>query len=117
MCGDSKLPTLKPAMPAHLTVRALKVTVVLDPAELLLLDAAEGKPRLTLRIRVGGERLVTAELAAKSVRKAQAAIREHGAAGVAVVLQGKLVAGDQITEVGLSAQVKQPRPAVETVAA
>jgi hypothetical protein len=103
-------------MPVHLNARAIKVTIVLDPSELARLAVPEGQPRVTLSIRVGGEisvggaRIVTADIAAKSVRKAQVAIREHGAAGVAVILQGKLVADDQIAEAGLVAQVKTPRP-------
>jgi hypothetical protein len=40
------------------------------------------------------------EFAAKSLRKAQAAIREAGADAIAVVLQGCLVEGDMIAEAG-----------------
>jgi predicted O-methyltransferase YrrM len=53
--------------------------------------------------------VVTADVAAKSLRKAQAAIREAGVDGVAVILQGALAAGDEITEAGLSAQPKAPK--------
>jgi predicted O-methyltransferase YrrM len=55
------------------------------------------------------DRVVTADVAAKSLRKAQAAIREAGVDGVAVILQGALAAGDEITEAGLSAQPKAPK--------
>jgi hypothetical protein len=102
-------------MQAHLTARVLKVTVVLDPAEVAKLTVPD-QPRMTLsiqgggEIRVGGERVVTADLASKSVRKAQAAIREHGAEAMVVVLQGKLIAGDQLTEAGLVAHVKATKP-------
>jgi hypothetical protein len=47
----------------------------------------EGKPRITLRIRLP-YCTVTAEIAAKSLRKAQTAIREAGADNIALVLQG-----------------------------
>jgi hypothetical protein len=57
-----------------LTARALKCTVLLDPAELEGLALAEGTPRLQLRILVDG-RTVTADVAAK-----KAVIAEHGAA-------------------------------------
>jgi hypothetical protein len=111
---------LKPSIPAHLNARAIKVTVVLDASEVARLAVPEGQPRVTLSIRVGGEisvggeRLVTAELAAKSVRKAQAAIIEQG---VAVVLQGRLVAGDVLAEAGLACQPKAPKSATMETAA
>jgi len=56
---------------------------------------------LTLR-----DRPLTAEIAAKSLRKAQTAIRETGADNIALVLQGHLVAGDRVAEAGLAAQPK-----------
>jgi hypothetical protein len=96
-------------MPTHLSARALKVTLVLDPAELVLLDLPDAQPRMTLRVRVP-DRLVLADIATKSVRKAKAVITEHGVQGIALILQGKLVAGDQIAEAGLVAQVKAPKP-------
>ena len=53
---------------------------------------------------------MTAEIAAKSLRKAQTAIREAGADNLALVLQGRLT-GDTIAEAGLSAQPKTPKAA------
>ena len=47
-----------------------------------------------------------AEIAAKSLRKAQTAIRDVGTDNIALVLQGLLVAGDRVTEAGVSAQSK-----------
>ena len=75
------------------------------PAELLAITAPNGKPRITLRIRLP-DRTITAEIAAKSLRKAQTAIRETGADNIALVLQGHLVAGDRVAEAGLAAQPK-----------
>jgi hypothetical protein len=49
------------------------------------------------------DRKLSADIAAKSLRKAQAAIREAGADNVTLILQGCLVAGDIIAEAGLSA--------------
>jgi hypothetical protein len=57
------------------------------------------------------DRRVTADLNAKSVRKAVATISEHGPDGVAVIIQGKLV-GDAITEAGIVAQPKAKPQAV-----
>ena len=73
-----------------LNARALKCTIVLDPAEVAQLVAPDGKPRTVIAIRLP-DRRVSADLNAKSVRKAVAAISEHGPDGVAVIIQGKLV--------------------------
>jgi hypothetical protein len=62
-----------------------------------------------LRIRLP-ERTITAEVAAKSLRKAQTAIRDTRADNIALVLQGHLVAGDVIAEAGLSAQPRATKP-------
>jgi hypothetical protein len=94
-----------------LTAKNLKCTVVLDPAEV----AALGVPataRIVLRIKVAdGNRTVTADIAAKSLRKAKAVIAEHGAGGVAAIIQGKL-SGDVIVEAGLLCQPKTPKAEV-----
>ena len=88
-----------------LTAKRRKVTLVLDANELLAVPAADGKTRATLRIGLP-DRKLTADIAAKSLGKAQTAIREAGAVAIAVVLQGCLVEGDVIAEAGLSAQPK-----------
>jgi|SRR5581483_4156722 len=88
-----------------LTAKSLKVTLVLNPAEVLTLSAPDGKPRCIVRIDVAG-RTLTADLNAKSVRKAIATIRESGAENVACILQGKLEARDVLAEAGLSAVLK-----------
>jgi ribosomal protein S3 len=95
-----------------LNARALKCTVVLEPAEVAQLVAPDGKPRVVLAIRLP-DRRVSVDLNAKSVRKAVAAIAEHGPDGVAVIVQGKLV-GDAITEAGI---VAQPKVKPQTAAA
>jgi hypothetical protein len=58
-----------------------------------------------LRIRLP-DRKLSADIAAKSLRKAQAAIRDAGADAIALVLRGCLVEGDVIAEAGLCAQPK-----------
>ena len=87
-----------------LNARALKCTIVLDPAEVAQIVALDGKPRTVIAIRLP-DRRVSADLNAKSVRKVVATISEHGPDGVAVIIQGKLV-GDVITEAGIVAQPK-----------
>ena len=54
--------------PPVLNSRALKVTIVLDPAEVAQIVAPDGRPRVVLAIRLP-DRRVTADLNAKSVRK------------------------------------------------
>ena len=93
-----------------LSTRAFKCTVVLDPAEVAQLAALDGQPRVKIDIRLP-DRRVSAELNAKSVRRALATIGEHGPDGVAVIVQGRLV-GDTITDAGIFAQPK-PQPAAE----
>jgi hypothetical protein len=78
-----------------LSTRALKCTLVLDPTEVAQLVAPDGQPRVVVAIQAP-DRRVTADLAAKSVRRALATIGEHGPDGVSVIVQGKLV-GDAIT--------------------
>ena len=56
-----------------------------------------------MRIRLP-DRTLTAEIAAKSLRQAQKAIREAGANNIVLVLEGRLIAGDVIAEAGLGAQ-------------
>jgi hypothetical protein len=94
--------------PGTLTAGRLKVTLKLNAAELLAITVPD-KPRITLRIRLP-DRTITAEIASKSLHKAQMAIRDVGADNIAPVLQGHLVAGDRVAEAGLAAQPKaQPK--------
>jgi hypothetical protein len=94
-------------MTIKLTARALKCTLILDPAELAALPDPIGS-RVTIQISVAGNRTVTADIAAKSLRKARAVIAEHGADKVALIVQGKLFGDNAVTEAGLVAQLKGP---------
>jgi hypothetical protein len=93
-------------MPA-LTAKRLKITLVLDAAELKAIAAPVGTSRLDLKVNLPDRSLV-ASIAAKALRKAQSTIAEHGADNVALVLQGHLV-GNTIAEAGLVAQIKLPK--------
>ncbi|HEY2595333.1 MAG TPA: hypothetical protein VGK33_15685 [Chloroflexota bacterium] len=85
---------------------------MLDPVEVAQLVAPDGKPRVAIDIRLP-DRRVSVDLNAKSVRKAVAAIGEHGPDGVSVIVQGKLV-GDSIDDAGIVAQPKvRPQAAAE----
>ena len=96
-------------MTATVTARGpLKVVAVLNAAELLDIEVPDGKPRFVLTIRLP-DGAVTADLAAKSVRRAIAMVREHGPEAVAAIVQGRL-SGSLIAEAGLSVQPKGPKP-------
>jgi hypothetical protein len=87
-----------------ISARALKVTAVLPAAEVLAFDVRGGVPRVELAIVAGGH-VRAANINAKSVRRAKAAIEGHGPGGVACILQGRLIEG-RIEDAGLSAQPK-----------
>jgi hypothetical protein len=99
----------RPGGPLRLKARALKVTLVLDPAAIAGFTVPNGVARVEFVVAVDG-RKVTGSFSAKSVRKAVAAIAEHGPEAIALVLQGKLATGDVIEECGIAAQVKGPKP-------
>jgi hypothetical protein len=90
-----------------LTAR-LKVIVVLDANEVLAFGVPNGQARVKLRIMIGG-RQVTADVAAKGLRKAQSTLRQSSAENVAVIVQGRLAADDSIEGAGLVAQIKTPK--------
>jgi hypothetical protein len=98
----------------RLNAKSLKVTVVLDAAQVTGLSAPDGKPRCIVRINVQG-RTLTADLNAKSVRKAIATIREAGPEACAAILQGKLLTDNSLAEAGLSVQLRQPAAAQVSV--
>lgn len=104
-------------LPVKLAARALKVTLVLDPAAVAaaLRPHEHSDDRTLMEIAVEG-RTVRCDFAPKAIRKALGLIRAHGPEGVAVIIQGKLVAGDRITEAGLVAQPKTPKPAEQEAA-
>ena len=98
------------------TARKLKVTTVLDAAPFAALrqlpDNAAQRTEIT--VEVGAQRL-SANIATKSLRRAVAAIAEHGPDGIVLLLQGTLTAADRLEEAGLSAQVKA-KPAEQQAA-
>ena len=89
-----------------LNAKSLKATLVLAPAEVLSLSAPDGKPRCIVRVNVAGDRTITADLNAKSVRKTIATIRDAGPENVACILQGKLNADNTLVDSGFTVQLK-----------
>jgi hypothetical protein len=84
----------------------------LEPAAVAtaLQPFAHDDSRTRIQIEVEGRKLC-ADFAPKAVRKTLAAIREHGAEGVAVLIQGRLMADNTVADAGLVAQPKAPKPA------
>jgi ProQ/FINO family len=89
-----------------LAVKALKVTVVLDPQVLRPVPAGAD---VILEMATEGGVKARARVNPKSYRKALDAIREHGPDNVAVILQGRMVKPGEIADAGIAAQPKQPK--------
>jgi len=106
-------PQPQPQQPKHtpgmtLAGKAVKVVIPLDAAALARLRPPEGLPRIVLAVRVD-TRVLTVDVAAKSLRKAIAVARHTGAENAVAFIQGKLVA-DTVTEAGIVAQPKVQKP-------
>ena len=96
--------------PNILSAKSIKCTLLLSPAEVAEIPTPDGIPRCAVRIGVGG-RIVTAELNAKSVRRAKANIQEAGPDNVSCILQGRLDANNALVEAGITVQLKtKPEP-------
>jgi hypothetical protein len=85
--------------------------VSLDVSKVRALPDPGGQARCLLAIACDGK-IYTADIATKALRKAKSTISTNGAENVFAMVQGKL-RGNEITECGLVAQVKTPKPAVE----
>ena len=88
-----------------LTARSLKLTIVLDPAQLMAVTVPEGSGPLPFAVAVGGRR-VTGQLNPRTLRRVLNTLVEHGPEKVAVVLQGRLETGVVLAEAGITAQVR-----------
>ena len=73
-----------------------------------------GQAKFAVMIRVAG-RTLTADLNAKSLRRAVTAVNATEPSTIAVVIQGRLE-GDSILEAGIVAQAKTPKLAAEAAA-
>jgi hypothetical protein len=92
-----------------LNARAIKITVPLDAMEIRTLPDPGGQAsRCQLAIACEGK-IYTADIATKALRKAKSTISANGVENVFAMVQGKLK-GNEITECGLVAQVKTPKP-------
>ena len=91
-----------------LSARSLKITVPLDAMEVKALPDPGGQARCQLAITCDGK-VYTADIATKALRKAKSTISANGVENVFCIIQGKL-RNNEITECGLVAQVKTPKP-------
>jgi hypothetical protein len=109
-----------PVMKATIGVPGLKVAVPLAadalPRDLVPMEGPAGEPTIDL-VLDGGSLTARAKLNGKNYRKMLKQIAEHGAANVAVVLQGVLRPSPAPGEpfvlegAGFQVNVKTPRPA------
>jgi hypothetical protein len=115
--GQSPTTRKETTMPT-VSARSLKVVAVLDAAELARISTPEGGPaRIVLNVRLP-DRVVVVDLAAKAIKRAKATIAELGPEGVAVVVQGRLLANpDRIADAGLVAQPRAKKAEAEPVTA
>jgi hypothetical protein len=82
----------------------LKVVAMLDAAALAKL-AVPATARVELTVATPDGTAYAVDLAAKSLRKAQSTLAEHGAENCVALIQGKL-SGARIAEAGLVCNVK-----------
>ena len=103
---------------AKVTARAVKITVVMEPAAVVaaLQPFATVEHHVPMVVEAEGRNL-TAEFAPKAVRRALAAIREFGTDACVTTIVGKLRGDNSIAEAGLMAQPKTPKPAKDEQAA
>jgi hypothetical protein len=99
-------------MQLKLEARALKVSTLLDPAVLIGVEVPNGLSKATLLVAVAG-RTVTAEVNAKSLRRAVTTIAAEGPDAMTLLLQGKLE-GNVILEAGIAAQPKAQKATAAT---
>ena len=94
----------------RLNARTIKISVLLDPAEIGAIEVPHGVACVIAAVTVAG-RTLRADLNAKSLRRAARFIGEFGGQAVTVMLTGRLEPGDLVAEAGLSVQPKANRPA------
>ena len=92
------------------TSRSLKTTLVLEATSFIGLQVPNGVPKFSIQVDVAG-RTVAASVNAKAVRKVVSIVSESGPDMVAVILQGALAIDNTLMDAGITAQVKQPKPA------
>jgi hypothetical protein len=98
----------------NLEAKSLKARCVLNAWAISTIQIPNGQPKVALEVAVGA-RTVRADVNAKLLRRSIAAMSEAGPDSCAMVLSGRLEAGDVLVDAGISAIPRTPKPA--TVAA
>jgi hypothetical protein len=87
---------------AAFTGKSIKVTIMLDPAEVADV-VSSAAPHLTISVVVGS-RTLTGSIKTRTFKRTQAVIHQHGVGAVAVIVQGKLGLGGKLEEAAVIAQ-------------
>ena len=103
-------PSSSAPRPGRLTAKTVKVTLVVNTTSFLALSVPPGTSHIDVAVGVDSTNLqLRARLTAKTVRRAQAAIRTHGADSVVCLLAGKLGMDYVVAEAGITAQPRQEK--------
>jgi hypothetical protein len=104
-------PPAKPSGNPVLQAKAFKITAVIEAEAIASLNIPNAQPRLPLRIATAS-RTFRVELAAKSLRKVQAALAAAGPDGLTIIVQGRLE-GEHLLDAGIAAQPRTPKAVQE----
>jgi hypothetical protein len=88
----------------RLAAKSIKVTLVIEPAQLLGVAVAGGVAQVPFVVAVAG-RHIKGRLNAKTLRRAVGMVTANGG-GIGVIIQGRLGPGEQLEDAGIAAQVR-----------
>jgi hypothetical protein len=88
-----------------LVAKLIKATLVIDPTQLVGVEVPNGLSQVSFVVTAAGRR-VKGRLNAKTLRRAIGVVTACAGKGVAVIIQGRLAAGDQLEDAGIAAQPK-----------
>jgi hypothetical protein len=86
-----------------LSAKSIKVVLAIDPQLLLGVGVANGVAQVPFVIAVAG-RHIKGRLNAKTLRRAVGVVTASAGEGVAVIIQGRLMPGEQLEDAGIAAQ-------------
>jgi hypothetical protein len=86
-----------------LSAKSIKVVLSIDPQLLLGVNVANGVAQVPFVVAVAG-RHIKGKFNVKTLRRAVGVVTASGGEDVGVIIQGRLVAGEQLEDAGISAQ-------------
>jgi hypothetical protein len=86
-----------------LSAKSIKVVLAIDARQLLGVSVANGVAQVPFIVAVAG-RHIKGKLNAKTLSRAVGMVTASGGEDVGVIIQGRLVAGEQLEDAGISAQ-------------